>query len=212
MDTVDRQVSAPARLAPTAPVLPVTPAAPIAPAAPARPPRVFPLAAGRARQLRLMAAFVGALGVATSAALLAMGSGPASDPTRLVAALVPEIAAAIVVTLLIRQIARVRLIVTEDGVEYHGFGGSIRARWDDIVALGPVANGPLMGYGLLVRNAMERGSLLSRLGGTRVGDGRGQPERGIPLEPFVMPVRGSWLELEMRRRAPRLGVADGGTA
>lgn len=178
----------------------------------ARPPRIVRLDARRARQLRLMAAFVGALGVATSAALLAIGSGPASDPIRLVAALLPEIAAAIVVTLLIRQIARVRLIVTDDGVEYHGFGGSIRARWDDIVALGPVANGPLMGYGLLVRDAKERGSILSRLGGTRVGDGRGEPERGIPLEPFVMPVRGSWLELEMRRRAPRLGMLDGGAA
>lgn len=198
MDIVDGPVPIPAPLTPVV----------------AQPARVVRLDARRDRQLRMMTAFVGALGVATSAALLALSNGAESEPIRLVAALLPEIAAAIAVTLMVRQIARVRLIVSDEGVEYHGFGASIRARWDDIVALGPVANGPLMGHGLLVRNAKERGSLLSRLGGAggAGGTGGGGPTRGIPLEPFVMPVRGSWLELEMRRRAPRLGVPDGGTA
>lgn len=174
------------------------------PAVGARPSRVVHLDSRRSRQLRTVAAFVGALGVATSAALLTMGSGFTDEPARLLLALLPETAAAIVVTLMVRQITRVRLVVNDEGVEYHGFGASIRARWDDIVALGPVAHGPLMGHGLLVRNAMHRASLFSRLGA-----GRGGPALGIPLEPFVMPVRGSWLELEMRRRAPRLGLSEG---
>lgn len=156
--------------------------------------------------MRLVAAFVGAVGVTTSAAMLALGGGPEEDATRVVAALLPVLATAIVVTLLVRQIARVRLVVSDDGVEYHGFGASIRARWGDIISLGTVTNGPLMGYGLLVRNATESTSPLLRLVG---GTG---PGRGIPLEPFVTPVRGSWLELEMRRRAPRLGAAVGRAA
>lgn len=148
--------------------------------------------------LRVVAGSIGGLGLAFSATLLFSSLGRGPDIPRMALALVPALLAALAVTVLMRQMERIRLVLSEEGVEYHAFVASVRAAWDAVESLGPVTHGLLTGEGLHLRVADARSALLLRLGGF------GGPRHGIPLAPFVLPLRGSWLEVELVRRAPRL--------
>lgn len=150
----------------------------------------------RRRGVRLIASVVGVVGVGFSAALLLLGSD--GDALTMGLALVPEVIAAALVTALVRGASTARLEILETGLEYHAWGTFVRARWDDIAALERVAHGPFAGDGLRLRNRPEiRGSLIARFIA---------PTRGIPLAPFVLPLAGSWLHIELRRRVPHLAA------
>jgi len=156
--------------------------------------RVVRLDPSRRRGVRLMAGVVGAVGVGLSAMMLLMGGD--GDTLRMGLALVPVSIAAVIVRILVRGAASARLEILESGLEYHAWGTFVRARWDDIAALERVAHGPYAGEGLRLRNRAEiRASLVARLIA---------PTRGIPLAPFVLPLTGSWLHIELSRRAPHL--------
>lgn len=162
-------------------------------------PRIVALDPRRRYVARMAGGVVGAGSVIFSAVLLVGARGRGDDAGLWLLALLPALIAATVITLLVHQLRRVRLVLSDHGVEYHAFGSSVRASWDAIGALGPVAHGVFTGDGLHLSGAVERHApLLLRLSGLAI------PERGIPLAPFVTPLRGSWLEFELRRRAPAL--------
>lgn len=161
--------------------------------------RIMGLEQRKRRMLRLSGSVVGGVAVAFSAVLLVAARGRGDEAGLILFALVPALAGAAVVTLLVHQMKRVRLVLSDEGVEYHAFGSSIRAGWDAIVGLGPVTHGLFTGDGLHLRGSVDRRApLLLRLSGLAT------PDLGIPLAPFVAQLRGSWLEFELRRRAPAL--------
>jgi hypothetical protein len=163
--------------------------------------RVVYLERSHARVLRIIATVIGIAGIATSGVMVAFAN-TATDIPQYVAALLPAIAGAAIVTVVAIQRKRIHLRLTEEGIEYHAFGSAVRARWEDMVALAHVEHGPFAGLGVTLQRVVvapvSLAGRLWRLAGIRA------PVRAIPLSPFVGIARGSWLELELRRRVPSL--------
>jgi hypothetical protein len=154
-----------------------------------------------ARGLRLVSLALGVAGLGTSGLMVAAAHAAAEIP-QYVAALSPAVIGAILVTLVALQRQRIRLRLTDEGLEYHAFGAAVRASWDDIVALTHVEHGPFAGFGVTLHRAVVMPASWAarcwRLIGVRA------PSNAIPLSPFAGRNRGSWLEMELRRRVPSL--------
>jgi uncharacterized membrane protein YeaQ/YmgE (transglycosylase-associated protein family) len=168
--------------------------------------RVVRLEPSHAHGLRMMATVIGIAGLATSALMVAFAHAT-TELVQYLTALVPAVAGAVIVTVVVLQRDRIRLRLTEEGLEYHAFGAAVRARWEDVVALAHVEHGPFAGMGVTLRRVAEGPASLPcriwRLVGIH------PPKQAIPLSPFVGLTRGSWLEMELRRRVPTLGDLPG---
>ena len=109
-----------------------------------------------------------------------------------------SIVAALVGLILLYSGFAIRLVVTEEGIEYQQVGYSVRTAWHKVLRIGPARMGLVPSEALILADYSIRGAKwLSLISGMR-------PKGAIPLSSFDLNWRTSEIGRAIRQYAPKL--------
>jgi hypothetical protein len=169
-------------------------------AADPQPPTTYRLERGRRRAIGLLAVGVAGLGLAVAAGstTLAATHGQRGVAEAFLTA-APAVLLLLSALVLARAGQRMRLVLDDEGIRYHGFVSVLTTTWQDVARLDRVGRGIFEGTGiLLARPAQVRApGLFRRLGLAASAD-------FVPLDPFTERLVGSALEADLLGHCPKL--------